>query len=357
MDNFNDLSGGRPPLRVGILGAGRSTLNTHLPALAALPALFRVTAVCDLIKDRRDLVAKIYPELRPYRSCEDMLDDPDIDLFFIALPSPLHGKVALSALSRNRWTVVETPMALSHDQALVLRAAAVKSRNKLFPCLSGYFSPEFRLARMALPDPRLGSVYEAIVRRQDYIRRDDWQSIKRCGGGAAWYEGVEAMHQALALLGGQVVQLWGELKRVAALGDAEDTMHAALKGRGAMTAFVDIGGGRLDAPLPAFELHGTRGTFSVMPGADRGLIRAIDPDFKFPRRRSSVRTPALTDMHEEIPLREFTLALPDRETGAIGFWRAVYESASKAMPFPIAIDDAAEVIRYLCAIKKSSAFV
>lgn len=357
MDDFNELSGGRPPLRVGIFGAGRSALLTHLPALAALPALFRVTAVCDLVKDRRDLVARQYPDLKPYRGCEDMLDDPDIDLFLIALPSAYHCKVALAALERNKWTVVETPMALSHDRAMVLRAAAVKSRNKLFPCLPGYFSPEFRLARMAMLDSRLGPVYEAIVRRQDYLRRDDWQSVKRCGGGAAWYEGVEAMHQALALLGGQPVQLWGELKRVASLGDAEDTMHVALKGRGTITSFVDIGGGRLDRPLPAFEVRGARGAFSVMPGEQRGVIRAIDPDFKLPCRRSSVRTPPIADMHEELPVKEYELSLPDGETGAVGFWRAVYESASKAMPFPVTVDDAAEIIRYLHAIKKSSSFV
>ena len=74
MDIFTDISAQRPPIRIGIAGAGRSVLMNHLEAICSLPGLYTVTAVCDLIKDRRDRVEKFYPELRPYRRYEDMLD-------------------------------------------------------------------------------------------------------------------------------------------------------------------------------------------------------------------------------------------------------------------------------------------
>ena len=355
---FDDsaISAGRPPLRLGIAGAGRSVLFTHLDALRALPTLYSVTAVCDLVKDRRDRVERHYPELRPYRRYEDMLDDPEIDVVFIALPTVDHVKAALAALAKNKWVVLESPMALSHDQALMLRAASVKAHGKLYPCLPGFFAPDFRLARQALTDARLGDVYEAVVRRQDYVRRDDWQSIKRCGGGAAWYEGPDAVQQAVALLGTPPAQLWSELKRIASLGDAEDTAHIAIKGRGEMTVYIDIAGGRLDLPKPSFEVHGSRGVFSVMPGASTGTVRAIDPDFKFARRRSSVRTPPLADLHEDLPVREWQVSLPDAESAAVGYWKALYESVRKALPFPVALDDAVETIRYLQVVKRSSPF-
>ena len=352
-----DFSAGRPPIRIGIVGVGRAAMLTHLPAFQALPDLYRVTAVCDIIKGRRDRIEKLYPDLHPYRRYEDMFDDPEIDLVYIALPTVFHAKAALDSLAKNRWTVLESPLALSHDQALMLRAASVKARGRLIPCLPGHFAPEFRLARMALGDPRLGDVYEAVVRRQDFIRRDDWQSIKRCGGGAAWYEGPDAVQQAVSLLGSSPSQLWSELKRVASLGDAEDTAHIVLKSRGTMTVHVDIGGGRLDLPKPAFEIYGSRGVFQVMPGATFGTIRAIDPNFKFARRRSSVRTPPIVDLHEDVPMVEYSLMLPDVEPAAIGYWKAVYETVRKAMPFPTPLDEAVEAIRYLQVVKRSSPFV
>ena len=45
----------RPPVRVGIAGLGRSGLLAHVPALESLPDHFAVTAVCDLMKERRDV--------------------------------------------------------------------------------------------------------------------------------------------------------------------------------------------------------------------------------------------------------------------------------------------------------------
>jgi len=352
----NDISAGRPPLRIGIAGVGRSALFTHIEALHALPELYSVTAVCDLVKERRDRVEQLYPELRPYRRYEDMLDDPEIDVVFIAFPTIEHVKAALAALAKNKWVVVESPMALSHDQALMLRAASVKAHGKLYPCLPGFFAPDFRLARQALTDPRLGDIYEAVVRRQDYVRRDDWQSIKRCGGGAAWYEGPDAVQQAVALLDSPPAQLWSELKRIASLGDAEDTAHIVLKGRGEMTVYIDIAGGRLDVPKPSFEVYGSRGVFTVMPGAAQGIVRAVDPEFKFARRRSSVRTPPLADLHENIPVREWTVSLPDSESAAVGYWKALYGSVRTALPFPVSIDEAVETIRYLQVVKRASPF-
>ena len=123
-----DLPPTRAPVRVGILGLGRAALGTHVPALAAMRELYTVVAVCDLIKERRVQVARLYPEVRPYRRCEDMLDDPEIDLVLVALPSGEHVPAALGALARGKWTVLESPIALTHDQALVLKAAAVKAR-------------------------------------------------------------------------------------------------------------------------------------------------------------------------------------------------------------------------------------
>ena len=346
----------RPPVRVGIIGIGRTVLLNHLKAIQALTELYTVTAVCDLIKERRDRVERLYPNLHPYRRYEDMLDDPDIDLVFIALPTVHHVKVALASLAKRKWTVLESPLALSHEQALVLRAASLKVHGRLFPCLPGYFAPDFRLARMALGDSRLGDVYEAIIRRQDYVRRDDWQSVKRCGGGAVWYDGPNAVQQAVTLLGAPPGKLWSELKRVVSLGDAEDTAHIVIKGRNEMTVSVDICGARLARPRPSFEIYGSRGMFMVMPGASEGIIRAIDPAFKFKRRRSSVRTPPLVDLHEEFPVQEYPIRLPDTEDAAVGYWRALYESVRKAMPFPVPLDDAVETIRYLQLARQTSPF-
>ena len=44
------------------------------------PALFQVVAACDLMKERRDIVARDYPDCRMFRQFSDMLDEQGIDL-------------------------------------------------------------------------------------------------------------------------------------------------------------------------------------------------------------------------------------------------------------------------------------
>ena len=349
----------RPPVRIGIAGLGRAALFNHLPALKALPGLYRLVAVCDLMKERRDIVEKEFPDVHKYRRIEDMLDDPEIDVVDVTLPTADHQACALSSLRRGRWTVVEAPLSVSHDDAKVLQAASVKARGKLFAYTPGLFSPDFRLTQTILDDARLGEIFEVRVRRQDYVRRDDWQSVKRCFGGCSWFDGQDALLQATSLMRAQPAQLWSELKRIAALGDAEDFAHIVLKSRMNITADVELCGGQL-APLePAFTVRGERGSFSVAPGAATGTLRIIDPDFKFSRRRSSVRTPPLTDMHENIPVVDVPVDLPDgatRDNGHVAFWRALYSTIRTAAPFPVALDDVVDTIRYLQLVKRASPF-
>ena len=347
----------RPPLRIGIAGLGRAAFFDHLPALKALPDLFRVVAVCDLLKERRDLVEKEFPNLRTYRRIDDMLDDPDIDVIDVALPSPDHFDVALSSLRRDKWTVVEAPMAVTHEDAKTLQASAIKTRGKLFAYTPGVFAPDFKLALSAVADKRLGDIFEVRVCHQDFVRRDDWQSVKRCQGGCIWHSGTDALLEAITLLRTRPSQLWSELKRIASLGDAEDFAHIVLKTRSEITADIEICGGQLAPHSPSFVVRGTRGTFSVAPGATTGHLHVIDPTFHFPRRRSSVRTPALVDLHEDIPVLDIPYSLQDgAEFGSQAFWRALYASIRTAAPFPVAMEDLVDIIRYLQLIKKASPF-
>ena len=356
MEADNEVVAQRPPIRVGIAGLGRAALFNHIPAFRALSALYRLVAVCDLMKERRDIVEKDYPDVHMYRRVEDMLDDPEIDLVLISLPTIDHVSCALSSLRRGRWTVVEAPLATTHEDAKMLQAASVKARGKLFAYTPGLFSPEFRLAQSVLDDPRLGEVFEIHVRHQDYVRRDDWQSVKRCLGGCAWYEGQDALLQATALMRTPPAQLWSELKRVASLGDAEDFARIVLKSRTNITAGVEINGGEL-SPGPAFEVRGNRGTFRVLPGATEGNLHVVDPDYRFSRRRSSVRTPPLADMHENLPVVDLQVPLAgELLSGPETFGTPLFGTFRTAAPFPVALDDVVETIRYLQLVKRASPF-
>ena len=348
----------RPPIKVALMGLGRAMFEEHIPVFKKHPALFKVVAACDVFKDRRDLVKRDFPDCKMFRQFQDMLDERDIDLVDIATPTATHVADAVRALNTGRWTLIESPLATTPEDAQVLRGAAAKNRNRLIVFQRGMFAPDYLLAKAAMADPRLGEIHAIQIKLQDYVRRDDWQCVKRLGGGACYYVLPDLVMQALKLLPMPPFQIWSDLKRVASLGDAEDYVKLNIKTRGMVSAEVEYSGGILPGDrAPSFRILGDRGSFSVQAGAKEGVVRAIDPDFKFPRRRSSVRTPPLGDLHEDLPIVEFTAKLPpDTLSGYSAFWRHVYDSVRTAVPFPVALDDSIEAIKLAYLMKKTSPF-
>jgi predicted dehydrogenase len=222
----------------------------------------------------------------------------------------------------------------------------------------GFFMPDFMLAKSMMSDERLGEIYQIRIRREDFVRRDDWQAVKRLGGGAAYYAMPDLMLQALKLLPLQPIQMWSELKRVASLGDAEDCASVCLKTRGAVSADIEFNGGAIPGErAPSFEVRGERGVFRVESGSSTGLLRVIDPNYKFPRRRSSVRTPEIKDLHEDFPVVDIDFTLPRGTlSGASAFWKHVYETVRTAAPFPIRLEESIEAVKFANLMKKASLF-
>lgn len=340
------------------MGLGRSMFTEHYPVFKAHPGLFKIVAACDLMKERRDIIAADFPDCRMFRQFGDMLDERGIDLVDVATCSVDHVKHALMSLKKGFWTLIETPLTLTPEDAQVVRGAALKAKNRLLVLHRGLTDPDFLLAKQEMLDARLGDVYRVRIRREDFVRRDDWQAIKRLGGGAAYYEMTDLMLKALRLLPLPPIQMWSELKRVASLGDAEDFAQVCLKTRGMVSAEIEFNGGVLPTLRgPSFEIFGTRGAFRVMPGATSGELTVVDPAFAFPRRRSSVRTPPLGDLHEDVPVKTFPVELPKGKAyGVSDFWRSVYNTVRTAAPFPITLEESIAATKFAHLMKKTSVF-
>ncbi|MBR0198488.1 MAG: Gfo/Idh/MocA family oxidoreductase [Kiritimatiellae bacterium] len=348
----------RPPIKIALLGLGRAVFFEHYPVFRQHPALFNIVAACDLEKDRRDKVLADYPNCKMFRQVPDMLAETDIDLVLVATPSKDHAAHAMACLEKGFWTLVESPLALTMEVAQFLRGAAFKAKNRLLVLQRGLLAPDFLLTKQVVSDLRLGELYDIKIRREDYIRRDDWQTVKRLGGGAVYYEMTDLIMQAIQLLPAPPIQMWSDLKRIVSLGDAEDCVRVQLKTRTLATADIEYNGGVFaENRTYSFVLRGARGNFYVKPGESKGELVVIDPKFNFPRRRSSVRTPEIEDMHEQFPVVRIPVELDKgTEYGVSAFWKYIYATVRTASPFPITLEDAIEAVKFAQLMKKNTAF-
>ncbi len=346
----------REPIRVGIVGLGRAGWGMHCPELDKYPELYKITAVCDPLKDRRDLVTAKYPGCRAYRRFEDLLADTDVELVDIATRSEDHVEHALKALKSRRWVNLEKPISLDYDNALVLRAASIKAGNKLFIRHNRRFEPAFVHIREIIASGILGEIHTIRLTRGGFSRRDDWQTVKRCGGGQLLNWGPHLIDQALQFLDSPPVRIWSDLKRVAAMGDAEDTVRIIMRNLQGLTVDLEIGGGRV-IPVPDYVVSGEKGELTAK--GDTITLKYLDPKHRLPRRRASVRTPPLGSFGSPDNLKwieEQIAVAPQAPAGTSLVWEHLAGAIRLNRAYPITVDQAVDVMKIISLARKDSSF-
>ncbi|MBP5319565.1 MAG: Gfo/Idh/MocA family oxidoreductase [Kiritimatiellae bacterium] len=348
----------RPPIRVGLVGLGRAGYGMHVPELSQCGELFKIVAVCDPLKERRDLILKQLPACRSYRRYEDILLDPDVELIDLATRSDEHGRQAVEALRAGKWVNVERPFSRDYEEARMVQAAAARIGNRLLVRHNYRYEAPFIKTREVIESGLLGEVYDIKIRRGTFIRRDDWQTVKRCAGGAALTWGPAFLDQALELLKGPPVKVFSDFKRVASVGDAEDYVRIVMRNGSGMTVDLEISGGRVGRD-PLFQVSGTRGEFRIYDGEETAQIRYLDPKAALARRRSSVRTPPLGAFGTPESLAWIEKRIPARPEGEAGphlIWEQVFNTIRENKPYPVPLESAIETLRILTLLKKESAF-
>ena len=95
----------------------------------------------------------------------ELLDDPDIDLIDICVPTFLHKDIAIAALEAGKHVVCEKPMARTSEEAREMVEAAEKAPGFLMPALCIRIWPEWAWLKRAIESNDYGRVLGARFRR------------------------------------------------------------------------------------------------------------------------------------------------------------------------------------------------
>lgn len=102
-------------MRVGIIGAGHISEKTAM-TLGKMDDM-TCLAVGSRSLDKAEAFAKKWGIPRAYGSYDELLDDPDVDLVYIALPHSHHFDVTKRAILKDKPCLVEKPFMLNAFQA------------------------------------------------------------------------------------------------------------------------------------------------------------------------------------------------------------------------------------------------
>jgi predicted dehydrogenase len=224
--------------------------------------------------------------VKKYRTFDELLADPQIDVVDICLPPDLHFGATMSALAAGKHVFCEKPLALTAADCDQMVAAAAKAKRQLVVGHVLPLLPEYAWALAAIDDARYGRALGGTFKRviSDPLWLKDFYDPNKVGGplvdlhvhDAHFIRRVFGMPKSLVSLGrmrGEVVEYCNTLFRFA---DPQIAVHAqsgVIRQQG--RAFTH-----------AFEIHLERATllfdFAVIGGEGKVLcpLTVLDADGK-----------------------------------------------------------------------------
>ena len=335
------------PIKIGVVGLGRIGMTVHKNCLRARPDKFEVVAACDLIPERYEKFNKIFG-CRTYDKIEDLIADPEVEVVDIATRSCDHYKHAKMALLAGKSVLVEKPFCETYEEARELVALGSQPAGpKIYVRHNRRFEDGFMKINEIIDSGILGNVYEVRLARNGYQRRDDWQTIKEFGGGQLLNWGPHIADHALRFCGGKYESMFADIKRVTAVGDAEDHIKIVFKGVNGRLVDMEISGG-VSMKVPEYMIYGTRGTL-VCEGRTIKM-KYIDPEYDLPEIKANPETPAEgSDFGSRFPLpwKEETIELTPNPHETHQIWDAFYDAYRLNKPYPITSEQAMDVVKVL----------
>ena len=339
------------PIGLGIVGLGRAGRGMHCKELQTRGEMFQIVAGCDTAADRRERFAR-EQGCCVYGNIKDLIADPNVEMVDIATRSSDHYQHAMMALKAGKGVFLEKPMCLTYAEARWLQAAAKKSKGRLYIRHNRRFEGAFNQVRDIISSGVLGEVYQIKLARVSYNRRNDWQTLISFGGGQLLNWGPHIIDHALRLLGSPVEGIWSDLKRVAAVGDAEDHFKIVLVGKNRRMVDVEISGGAT-TKLPQYVVWGTKGGLTC--DGKTIELKYLDPSAKLPPCKASPGNPGEGFGNPE-KLKWVEKTVPVEPMDMSQIWDHLYNAVRKGRRFPITLDEAVQVMWVVSQAKKGTKF-
>lgn len=338
------------PINVGIIGLGRAGLAMHVAELRGTDR-FRVVAGCDAIPERPRALAEEFGS-RCYGDYWDIVADPDVELIVVATRSHTHVEIGLTALEAGKHVLMEKPIAPTLEEADVLIDAAARAPGKLMIRHNRRFDPDFLHVREVIASGILGEVFEIKLSRHSFNRRNDWQTVRRFGGGLLNNWGPHLIDHALQLLGGGYESMFSDLKRVASAGDAEDTVKVIMRGATGLLVDIEVSGA-VAIGEPEYRVMGKYG--AMVSTCKEARLRYYDPA-SAPPLVLHAETPAPEEVFanpEHLVWHEETRpAVPRQEVPA--FYDLVYRTLRQGADFPITLHESRTVMEAIEEIRRAA---
>ncbi|MBU9746201.1 Gfo/Idh/MocA family oxidoreductase [Lachnospiraceae bacterium ASD3451] len=190
-------------LKIGLIGAGYMG-GMHTACYQALMEEdVKVTAVADLRPEYAKAAAEKF-SAQIYQEGMDLIEQADVDVIDICLPTYLHTKYAVAAMKKGRAVFIEKPVCLSPDEMELLLAA---QRETGVPVMVGQcirLWSEYAWLKEAVENKTYGALRSGVFKRISPLPGwawENWLHRPECSGTVAMDMHVHDVDYVRYLLG------------------------------------------------------------------------------------------------------------------------------------------------------------
>jgi predicted dehydrogenase len=188
------------PLRWGIIGTG-GIAHTFARDLEHIDAV--ISAVGSRSQESADAFGDEFDIPRRYGSYQSVVEDPAVDVIYVATPHPMHCENALLALENGKPVLVEKPFTMTAAQAREISEVARSKSLFVMEAMWTRFLPHVIAVRELLARGVLGDIVSVQADHGQWFAKDPEFRLfaPELGGGALLDLGVYPVSFASMVLG------------------------------------------------------------------------------------------------------------------------------------------------------------
>jgi len=192
---------GEPALRWGVLGAGWIA-GFFVDAVQKHTAQ-NVVAVAARAQAKAESFAQAHSIPTAHSSVDALLDDPGVDVIYVAAPQSEHLSLGLRAIAAGKHVLMEKPLATSAADAQRLVDAARAAGVFLMEAMWTRYLPQTRMIRRVIDEGILGDVRSVIADHGQPLADDPGHRLLQpgTGGGALLDLGIYPIQLDSMVLG------------------------------------------------------------------------------------------------------------------------------------------------------------
>ncbi|WP_438754163.1 Gfo/Idh/MocA family protein [Pararhizobium sp. O133] len=163
----------------------------------------KVSAVGSRSAEKARTFADRFGIAKAHASYEDLVDDPDVDIVYIATPHPQHVSAALLALEAGKHILVEKPFTLNADEAREITRKASEKNLIVLEAMWTRFLPHMKRIHEIITAGTLGDLRSLTAEHRQFLSTDPKHRLNalELGGGALLDLGIYPISFAFDILG------------------------------------------------------------------------------------------------------------------------------------------------------------